>query len=152
MAIEWIEVTRFNNKPIGAVGFIDGKAAIVTAYFKDYDGNKDGKVSWGEWAVGKAFPISLKGSAVTEVAMAGRVQMDILMKDESFPRMAVNLFTSFARGMVIDGIYAAYFARGVTMSATGVSKIVVSGTIKEFAVRKGMESAVHKAFNASMSR
>lgn len=152
MSIEWIEITKFGKDPIGAVGFVDGKAAIVTAYFSDLDGNKDGKVGWGEWVAGKISPISMEGSAVVEVAMQARVEMDVLMKDAGFQQMAMNLYLNFARGLVIDGIYAAYFSRGVKMGAKGVSKIVVSGTVKEMAVRKGMETAVREAFNAAMAR
>lgn len=139
MTIEWIEITKFGNAPIGAIGFIDNKAAIVTAYHDDLDGNEDGKAGLGE------------GSAMVEVAMQARVEMEVIMKDASFQNMATKLYINFTRGLVIDGIYAAYFARGVTMGAKGVCKIAVAGTIKQFAVRKGLEAAVHDAFNASMT-
>lgn len=152
MSIEWIEITKYGKDPIGAVGFVDGKAAIVAAYYDDFDANKDGKTGLGEWVVGKISPIGIQGAAVVEVAMQARIEMDVIMKDAGFQTMAANLFTNFARSMVIDGIYAAYFARGVKMGAKGVSKIVVSGTIKQFAVRKGMESAVREAFNTAMAR
>ena len=152
MSVEWIEITKFGPNPIGAIGFVDGKAAIVVAYYDDLDGNKDGKVGWGEWVAGKISPINIEGSAVVEVAMQARVEMDVLMKDPSFPQVAGNMFLNFARGLVIDGIYAAYFARGVSMASRGVAKIVTSGTIKEMVVRKGMETAVKKAFNEAVAR
>ena len=57
-AIEWVVVEKF-GKEIGAIGFIGDKASVVTAFYNDYDGNKDGKVSWAEWTVGKLSPLSL---------------------------------------------------------------------------------------------
>ena len=152
MSVEWIEITKFRKSPIGAIGFVDGKAAIVVAYYDDLDGNKDGKVGWGEWVAGKISPINLKGNAVVEVAMQARVELDVILKDESFQQVAMNMYLQFGVGLIKDGIYATYFARGVTISSKGVAKLVTSGTIKEFAVRKGMEKAVREAFNMAVTR
>ena len=152
MAIEWVQITKFGKDPIGAVGFVDGKAAVVVAFHDDLDGNKDGKVGWGEWIAGKVSPISVEGKAVTEVAMQARYDMEVLKRDAGFAQMAAKLYLNFARGLVIDGIYATYFARPVKMLAGGVAKTVVAGKVKEMVIKKGMETAVRAAFNEATDR
>lgn len=151
MSVEWI-VVKQNTKEIGAVGFVDGKALVVASFYDDFDGDRSGDVGVGEWVAGKISPISLKGKAITEVAMAAKYDMEILQRDAGFVQMANNLFANFARGLVLDGIYAVYFARGVKMSAGGVARLVASGTVKQFAVKKGFETTVKHAFNSATGR
>ena len=151
MSVDWIVINE-RGKDIGAVGFVDGKALVVASFFDDLDGDRSGSVGMGEWAVGKLSPISLQGKAVTEVAMAAKYNMDVLKRDAGFIQMANNIFANFARGLVLDGIYAVYFSRGVKMSAGGIAKMVTSGTVKQLAVRKGFETTVKKAFNAATDR
>lgn len=142
--IEWVPVTKFGNEPIGAVGFIGNDAVAVVSFFDDRDGNRDGKVSFGEWAVTKLW--SVEGMAVTEVAMQARVQPSVIARDSSFGTMAMRLFMSFARDQISQGIYAVYFSRGVKMVGGKIAKRVTSSMVKEFVVRKGFESAVKNAF------
>ncbi|MEP4196420.1 MAG: hypothetical protein ABJL99_12380 [Aliishimia sp.] len=142
--IEWIEVEKF--KPIGAVGFIGNDIVAILAYYDDKDGNQDGKVSIGEKVASFLFPIKLDGQHVTEVAMQARVEMNIAMRDPSIYQISGSMFTSFASGLVIQGAYAAYFGRGVSVLGKGIAKQVTSGMVKEFVVRKGFEAAVKEAF------
>jgi hypothetical protein len=150
--LDWVLIKKFGPEPIGAVGFLGDEVVAVIAFYDDLDGNRDGKVSWFEWGVGKISPVQLEGRNVTEVAMQARVEWDVISRDSGFPQVAAQMFTSFARGLIIDGIYAAYFARGIGMAGGGIAKTVTSGMVKEFVVKKGFEIAVKKAFMAGVGR
>jgi len=150
--MDWVLIKKFGPEPIGAIGFLGDKAVAVIAFYDDKDANQDGKVSTGEWVVAKISPISIEGRNVAEVAMQARVEPDVILRDGEFPRIAAQIFLNFARGLLIDGVYAAYFARGVSMLGSGVAKTVTSGMVKEFVVRKGFEKAVREAFNAGVGR
>lgn len=141
--IEWIEVKSL-GKAIGAVGFNRNKAIAVVAYYDDQDANKDGKVSWGEWAVFKAFPLSMEGMNIVDVLMAAR--LDLVHKDASINDWAMQKYLGFAQNLILDGVYTAYFARGISVVSGGVAKKLTRSAIKEFAVRKGFEAAAKKAF------
>lgn len=147
--LEWVLIHKFGKDPIGAVGFLGNDAVTVVAFYDDRDGNQDGDVSLGEKVVSAVFPISLEGRSVTEVAMQARIEMDVLKRDASFAQMAAQLYLNFARGLVMDGIYAVYFSRGVKMTGKGLAKLVTSGMVKEMIVRKGFEKAVKAAFKSS---
>jgi len=144
--IEWVTIKKWAPEPIGAIGFIDNDVVAVVAFFDDRDGDKDGDVSLFERAAFMLSPVSMKGGNVVEVAMQARVDMDVVMRDPSFDRMAMQMFVNFAQGLVMDGIYAAYFSRGVSMAGKGVAKMITGNMIKGFVIRKGFESAVKKAF------
>lgn len=151
--ISWCVVkglTSNGTEPIGAVGFLGNDAVIVISFFDDLDGNKDGKVSLGERIAGRLSPISLKNKSVVEVAMAARNEIDIIMRDPSFRQMSAQMFQSFAAGMIADGIFAAYFARGVRMGAGAAAVMVTNSKVKQFVIRKGFEKAVKAAFEASV--
>ncbi|BDG72779.1 hypothetical protein [Roseomonas fluvialis] len=150
--IEWVTVPGIDGRAIGAIGFIGDDAAIVTAFFDDRDGNKDGEVSWGEWAVSKISPISVEGKAVTEVAMAARYMPEIVMRDASFAQEAAQMYVEFAKGLVVDGIYAAYFSRGVSAAAGATARAVGGGMVREFFIREGMKKAVREIYDASVGR
>lgn len=147
--IDWIIVDRF-GKQIGAVGFIGNQASVVVAFYDDYDADKSGKVSWGEWSIGKLSPLSLKGNAVVEVAMQARYDENIMMRDPSFQTLSANLFVNFAKGLIADGIYAAYFSQAVSAIATPIAGRMASNMVAQFAIRKGMESAVKAAYGAAV--
>lgn len=150
--IDWVLIKKWGPEPIGAIGFLGNEAVSIIAFYDDRDGNKDGRVSTGEWIASKLSPISMEGSAVVEVAMQARIEMEVLRRDPGFPNMAANLFLNFARGLVLDGIYAAYFARGVKMAGGGLAKTVTSGMVKEFVVKKGFEKTVREAFDQAVAR
>ncbi len=150
--IDWVLIKKWKPEPIGAIGFIGNDAVMVVAFFDDRDGNQDGKVTWGEKAAYFISPFSLEGMAITEVAMQARVEMDVVMRDPSFQRMASNMFLSFAEGLVKDGIYAVYFSRGVKMAGAGLAKTITTGMVKQFVVKKGFEAAVKAAFKGAVAR
>lgn len=151
-SMDWVLIYKFKKEPIGAVGFLGNEVVTVIAFYDDRDGNKDGKVSIGERIASMLSPISVEGSAVTEVAMQARVNMDVMMRDPGFGQVAMQMFLNFARGLVLDGIYAAYFKRGVSMTGKGVAKLVTDGMVKEFVIKKGFEKAVREAFDAAVAR
>ena len=82
--------------------------------------------------------------------MGARVNMDVLARDASFANEAARMYLKFANNLIVDGIYAAYFSRVVGMGASSLSKKLVGGTIKQFVVRKGMESVVGKALKSTL--
>ena len=143
--MDWIIIENF-GKQIGAIGFIGDKAAVVVSFYDDNDGNQDGKVSWGEWLAAKISPVGLTGKATVEVAMAARVEMDVIMRDPTFGSMAMNMYLNFAKGLIADGIYAAYFSRGVSAIAKPMAGRIATNIVAQFVVRKGMESAVKAAY------
>jgi hypothetical protein len=146
---DWVEISD-DTRVIGAIGFIGGRAAVIISYYDDYDADRNGTVSWGEWIIGKLSPISLGGTAITAVAMAARVNMDVIERDPSFGQEAARMFVKLADNMIVDGVYAAYFSRIVGLASSALSASLVTGTIKQFVVRKGMESAVSRAFKAAL--
>lgn len=150
--MEWVMVKKFGPNPIGAIGFLGDDAVMVLAFYDDLDGNKDGKVSFGERVAGFISPIKVDGSAVVEVAMQARVDPDIIIRDPSFARMSAQMFANFAKGIILDGIYATYFARGVSAIGSGVASSITSNLIKGFVIRKGFESAVKTAFKEAVGR
>jgi hypothetical protein len=149
--IEWIAVRKFKPYPIGAVGFIGNDAVAVVSFFADADANQDGTVSKGEW-LGSKIMFKLDGKAVAEVAMQGRVDPDIIMRDPTFPQMAAKMFVNFATGLVAQGVYQAYFARGVALVGNGVASRITSSMVKQLAIRKGFETAVKSAFVAATKK
>lgn len=141
--IEWIEITKF--KPIGAVGFLGDKVVAVVAFYDDRDGNQDGTVSGLETAVSFLSPIKVDGRGVAEVAMQARVDMDVIMRDPSFAPAAQKMFMEFAAGLAVQGVYAAYFARGVKMVGKGVARQITNGMVKQLVLRKGFEATAKNA-------
>ena len=139
--IEWIEVNMY-DKPIGAVGFHAKKAIAVIAYYDDLDANKDGTVTWAE----KAFKavVTPKGRSVVDVLMMARI--DLVHKDASINDWAMKKYLGLAQNLMVDGVYTAYFARGVSVVSGRVAKKITRSAIEEFAVRKGFEVAARKAF------
>lgn len=144
--IDWIMINRL-GKQIGAVGFIGDKAAVVAAFYDDYDANKDGKVGWGERIAGKLFPLKLHGLAIAEVAMQARYEPNVVERDLLFQSVAVNnFFLNFTKGLVSQGIYTVYFSQLVTSFAKPIAGRLANNIVAQFAIRKGMEGAVDKAY------
>jgi hypothetical protein len=107
----WVIPLLVDGRPIGAIGFIGNQAAVVTAFFDDRDGNKDGEVSWGEWAVSKVSPISIEGIATTEVAMAARYLPAVVLRDEEGLLEPARLQTMLARnGITVCELMSSYWA------------------------------------------
>ena len=146
---EWIAVQDFSQKTIGAVGFIGNNAVSVVAFFDDTDGNKDGKISTGEWLGSKVFDLS--GKAVTEVAMRARWYPSIITRDFGFDQMAKKMYFNFAGGLVAQGIYKVYFGRGVKLIGGGIAKKITSSMVKQIVIRKGFEKAAKKAFMSAVN-
>jgi hypothetical protein len=149
-SIEWVAVKKWKPEPIGAVGFIGDKAVAIAAFYEDEDANQDGKVDWVEWAAGKAL-FSLKGKVVAEVAMQARIEESVVMRDPSFQEIAGKIFVNFAAGLVKQGVYKVYFARGVSMTGSAAATIMTSNMVKQIAIRKGFEAAAKKAFEGAVS-
>ena len=151
MAIDWIVISSHGNRNIGAIGFVDDKAVAIVAFFDDRDGDKDGSVSVTERIVSKISPIGIDGKAVTEVAMAARLNMDVMMRDSSVGQWAGRMFTEFGQSMIMDGIYTVYFSRGVKMTAGGVAKVITGNMVKQFVIRKGFEKTAKEAFDGAVA-
>lgn len=148
--IEWVHVPGIDGRAIGAVGFLGNQAAVVTAFYDDYDGNRDGEVDWLEWAASKVSPISLDGAAVVEVAMAARVMPAVVLRDGGFDTWAKQAFVSFAGGLVVDAVYAAYFSHAIRLATGGIASAIGGGLVREYVIRKGLETAVKAAYDASV--
>ncbi|MEC7761514.1 MAG: hypothetical protein VX874_06330 [Pseudomonadota bacterium] len=147
--MEWVKVHDYKQREIGAIGFLNGKAVAVAAFYDDADGNMDGKVSWGEKLISTVFPL-LGGKAVVEVAMTARVDMEILQRDASFYQVANQLYLEFAAGLVAEGIYIVYFSRGVKAVGKGAATLITDSLVKQLVIRKGFEQAVKEVFDAAV--
>ncbi len=144
MAIDWIIVKNsYNKKPIGALGFVDNKIAIVTAFFDDKDANQDGSVSMIE-RFGSLF--RMKGRALAEVASHAYADPDLLMRDPGLAGLRGKLLSEFAFGLIAEGVYITYFSAGVRKAAGALAGQISANPIKSFVIRKGMEAAVKKAY------
>ena len=148
--IDWYIVTGLGNKKIGALGFINDNVAVITAFYDDRDGNEDGSVSWGEAVVAFLSPISLRGRAVTEVAMAARNDIDVVGRDPSFYQESARMFVNFASNLIKDGIYTVYFSRSISAVAGQIAGAVTGNVIKQFVIRKGFEGAVKQMYDNAM--
>ncbi len=144
--INWIVVKSHGNKEIGAIGFINNKVAVIASFYDDRDGNQDGKVSMTERITAAIFPISLNGSDIARVAMQARVQSNIVLKDPTIHRIAMNIFLNFSRNLVAEGIYAVYFSRGISKVSSFAASNITSNFAIEYAIRKGMEKEVKNAY------
>lgn len=144
--LEWVSIKNLGPEPIGAIGFIGNNVVAVIAFYDDKDANQDGKVSLGERVISSLSPISVEGRNVTEVAMTARVDRDITRRDASIDQMAKQMHLQFFSGLVMEGFYTVYFARGVKMTGKGVAKLITNNMVKELVIRKGFEAAVKKAF------
>jgi hypothetical protein len=149
--IEWIVVNKgVSNRPIGAVGFIDNRLAVIGTFYADRDADYDGKVGVGEYLGSMLF--SREGHALAEVAGEAAYTPEVLMKDtdaivELSNKTTMNYFTRMAG----EAVYNVYFKRGVGALAKPLAAKMVSGAFKQFLVRKGMEAAVKRAYQANFA-
>ncbi len=148
MPIEWMIVKNsWTKKPIGAVGFVGDRLAVITAFFEDKDADQDGKVSLGE----RVFAFgSMKGRAVAEVANHAYADPNILMRDASLYGLRGQLTVQFAAGLLAEGIYKAYFSMGIGKVAGALAGMITSNAVKSFVIKKGLEKAVEKAYRESL--
>jgi hypothetical protein len=150
-SIEWVEVTGLGNRPIGAIGFVQDKAAIIASYHEGADANRDGKVSIGE-RLASFLPLTGGDDrAIAEVAMSARYDPDILQRDADFAQYAVRLWLNFGQTLIAEGIYTVYFARGVSFAAGGVAKRLSGNAIARFTIRKGLEKTVETAVREALA-
>jgi hypothetical protein len=151
--LDWVIIkSDLNNKSIGALGFYGDRVAVVTAFYDDADANEDGKVSIGERIVSLISPISLKGREVTTVAMAARNDPGIISRDQSFYTEAARMFVAFATNLTFDGFYAVYFSRAIGQISSTVAAGAVDGLVKQFVVRKGIESIVKRLYDSAVKQ
>jgi|SRR4051812_42121887 hypothetical protein len=150
--LEWYIVKGIGDRPIGALGFLGNNVAVVTAFYDDRDGNKDGRVSIPERVAAFMSPLKIKGMSVVEVAMAARFDMEVNERDPDFYMDAINLWLKFAKGLVIDGVYTAWMGVSVNLATGAVAKELASGLVKQFVIKKGMETAVKTAVKKAMGR
>ena len=147
--MEWMIVNdSWTKQPIGALGYIDNQIAVVSAFYADKDGNRDGKISWGE----KFSLFSLKGKAITEVLSQACADPEILMRDPGLYELRGKATVEFARGMIQEGVYKVYFSSEVSMAAGAIAAQLATSAVAQFVIKKGMEEAVQKAYEMTIGR
>ena len=145
--MEWVIVKHsISGKPIGALGFIGNKIAVVSTFYEDKDWDHDGTVSLLE-RFGSMF--GLKGKAVTEVLTQAMSDPDIYIRDPSLRSMHGQAVVNFASGMITEGIYKSYLSFGVSQAAGAVAAELATGAAARFFIKKGMEAAVKQAYEAA---
>ena len=150
--IDWYLVRDNRGKPLGALGFIDDEVAVIASFYDDRDANKDGNISIPEYAVSLVSPLGTKGMHVMEVAMAARFDMDVIERDPDFYQLAINMWLKFSRNLVIDGAYAAWMSAAVGQASGAIAKQITGNLVKQFVVKKGLESAVKYAVKKQAGR
>ncbi len=148
--IEWLTIVGGPKaRPIGSVGIVAGKVAVITSLYDGCDGNMDGKVSWIEWGVCKVLsPLQLKNSGIATVAYAAARDYEVLMRDPEFQQEGERIWLSFVRGTVTEGTYAAWFQPGISGTTKAALSVTKYGAVKQFIIRKGMESEVKKVYKS----
>lgn len=149
--MEWKEVhDSISRKEIGALCIVDGTVVAVASFIDDRDGNHDGEVSRGEKFASFISFMRLNGRAAVYVASQAYADPDLLVAHPELYNVRGQLVAKFGARAVMDGVYAAYFKRPVSMLGKGVASRLTSSAIKSFAIRKGFESQAKKAFQAAM--
>lgn len=150
--IEWIKVRQYlggrNDKDIGMIGIADNKVVAIISVYNFRDANKDGKVSWAEWFTSKLM-FSMRRKAVAEVAMAALHNETIKEKAPSFN--PVVYLQACAAGLIADGIFNAYMARGISGLAKDLGMAIAARQIKHsddvaWAVATGYQQLVNMYF------
>jgi hypothetical protein len=150
--LDWYIVEGLAGRKIGALGFLGDEVVVITSFYDDRDGNRDGSVSIPERVVYFLSPLKTKGSAVVDVAMAARDDVEVSGRDPEFYQLANTLFLRFARGLVTDGAYTAWMGVSISMAAGAVSRELATGIVKQFVIKKGMEAPVKMALKKAMGR
>lgn len=143
--MDWMIVKHsYKHNPIGALGYIDNKIAVVSTFYDDKDLDNDGEISLAE----RFFSLfSMRGRALAEVLSQAKADPDIFMRDPSLQQLQGEAIVNFASGMIMEGIYISYFKMGVSQASSAVAGSLVSGTATRFVVRKGMEATVKRAYD-----
>ncbi len=148
--MDWMIVNdSWTKQPIGALGFIVDRIAVVSTFYADKDSNRDGSVSILE-SLGSFF--SLKGKSVVEVLSHAYADPAIMLRDTTLYELRGKATVEFAMGMIQEGIYKAYFSLEVSRMAGAVAGQLASSAIAKFILRKGMEEAVQKAYETSIGQ
>ncbi|MDF1872433.1 hypothetical protein [Vannielia sp.] len=150
-SIEWIAIQDplDSTKDIGAVGFVGNDVVTIVSFYEGADADRSGDVSMGEWLVSKLSPLSVDGMAITQVCMAAKYDDRIFMRDMSIIEMANKQFAQFATSLVMDGIYAVYFSRGVKMGGSAIAKSITQSMVKQMIIRKGFEKVAKEAYKST---
>ncbi len=148
MAIDWNVVRHSTTrKPIGALGFIDDKIAVITAFFEDKDWDNDGRVDKKERFLSM---FTMKHRALAEVANQAYADPDILIRDPYIYNLRGQLTVQFASGLILEGIYKVYFSASISRAAGAAAGLITQNAVKSFLIKKGMEKAVETAYKASI--
>ena len=62
---------------------------------------------------------------------------------------AIAQFMKFATSLVMDGIYAVYFSRGVKLAGGAVAKQITQSMVKQMIIRKGFEKVAKEAYKST---
>ncbi|MEM8490349.1 MAG: hypothetical protein AAF756_05940 [Pseudomonadota bacterium] len=133
----------WKKTPIGAIGFIGDEIAVVGTFYEDSDFNNDGKTDLKERFL---MPFSMRGRALANVLSHAYADPKIATIDSSLAAMRGRAVQAFAGGMLVEGVYLAYFKRGVGSVAGSAAKALVKGPFARFVVKKGMGSMVKSAY------
>ena len=149
MAVDWVTVKSRSNKPIGMIGFIGDRIAVVAAFFEDKDWNHDGAVDVKERFLSL---FSLKGKAVTEVVNRAYDDPTIMMRDPSIYRLRGQMTAEFTAGMAKEGVYKAWLSMHVGRAAGALASTLGTNAVKSFVIKKGMEKAVEATYMKSIGQ
>jgi len=146
--VDWVVVKTARGEPIGAVGFLDNRIAIVGSFYDDRDINRDGRVSIKERAT--HILMSNSDRALTDVLVNAAQSEEVFMRDDRIYLMEAAAITRYFMRMAGEAAYNRYFAPGVSALAKPLARRAVDGAFARFVVTKGMENAVKRAFEAGI--
>ena len=146
--VDWV-IIREAGKAIGALGLIDDTVSIVAPFFDDRDANQDGDVSVGERITFIMSPISVRGMAAAHVAMVGRLDERVYLRDPDFDRAAKAMWLNFSSGLVAQAAFVAWIGYSLQRATGALAPMITPNVAGQFVIRKGMEAAVKKAWNGT---
>ena len=149
--LDWYVVRAIDERlPIGALGFVGNQLAIIVAFFDDQDGDKNGRVSIGEFVVSRIIPFRITGRNIVEVVIAAKDDVKVNERDPEFKRTATKLFLSYFSGLIVDGAYTAWLGVSINRASGIVARQISAGLVKQFVIKKGMEGVVREMYRKAM--
>ena len=146
--IDWMFVPGLAGQNIGAIGFINNRIAVISAFFEE--GKKDGTLFWFDWSLEKNWPICCESHAVLEVAFSASVMPEVIRRDGSFYKWSQHYFTNFAGKINTEATLVSFFSIEIKKLNEEASAIIGGGLVREYIIRPGMEAAVHRCYASSV--
>lgn len=127
---------------------LDGRVAVIIPLHDPRDGDWNGVVSFGEWAIGGALGLG----GVLESAEMSRLMQEIAVKECDFEmkqageqQLLATMFAAVSWGFKM--VYVDRWAGAVGKLATAG---MAAAPVTQFLVRKSLEAAIKRTYDAAV--